>query len=44
MEGSDASQLLASFIEQIRYEKNGGTYAPLRLVYAGDMHEKEMIE
>jgi len=36
LEGSEASQLLWQFIEQIRYEKTGVSYAPLRLIYAGD--------
>ncbi len=35
---------LWSFIEQIRYEKVGGANAPLRLIYAGDQNEKELIE
>jgi len=39
-----ASQTLWAFIEQLRYEKIGVAYQPLRLVYAGESQEKEMIE
>ena len=44
LEDSDASTRLWQLIEQIRYEKNGGSQAPLRLVLAGDPSEKEMFE
>jgi hypothetical protein len=44
VEGYEASQTLSQFMEQIRYEKCGGTYQPLRLVYAGDSQERELIE
>ena len=44
MEGSDISNTLWAFIEHIRYEKIGVSYQPLRLIYAGDTQEREMIE
>ena len=44
IEGYDASNTLSQFIEQLRSEKCGGSYTPLRLVYAGDSSEKEIIE
>ena len=37
LEDSDPSTRLWQLIEQIRYEKVGGSYAPLRLVMAGDL-------
>ena len=40
----EASTRLWQLIEQIRYEKNGGAYAPLRLILAGDAAEKELFE
>ena len=44
LEGSDVSATLSALIEQLRQEKSGCSYAPLRLVYAGDSNEKEMLE
>ena len=44
LEDSPASQLLCQFVEAVRCEKTGLTYQPLRLVYAGDAQEREMIE
>lgn len=44
VEGSSQAALLSQFIEQLRSEKCGGSYAPLRLVYAGDQNEKELVE
>jgi hypothetical protein len=44
IEGSDLSAMLSQLIEQLRSEKSGGSYAPLRLVYAGDSSEKEMFD
>ena len=44
IEGSDLSAVLSQLIEQLRSEKSGGSYAPLRLVYAGDSSEKEMFD
>lgn len=35
LEGSQPSMLLSQFIEQLRSEKFGGAYAPLRLVIEG---------
>jgi hypothetical protein len=40
----DTSMRLWQFIEQIRYEKSAGAYAPLRLILAGDAAEKELFE
>lgn len=44
LEGSDISATLSALIEQLRQEKSGCSYAPLRLVYAGDSNEREMLE
>lgn len=44
VEGSNASAILYALIEQLRSEKTGSSYAPLRLVYAGDSSEKEMLD
>lgn len=44
LEGSPASTALSQLIEQLRSEKTGGSYQPLRLVYAGDGNEKEMLD
>ena len=44
VEDSEPSVMLSQLIEQLRSEKCGGSYAPLRLVYAGDSSEKELIE
>ena len=44
LDGSEISAVLSQLIEQIRTEKSGGSYAPLRLVYAGDSSEKEMFD
>lgn len=43
-EGLEASSLLWNLIEQLRYEKMGVAYQPLRLVLGGDGQEKELIE
>jgi len=45
VEGLDASTTLWNFIEQIRYEKIGVAYAPLRIIYGGEYtNEKEFLE
>lgn len=44
LDGSPHAALLSQFMEQLRSEKCGGSYMPLRLVYAGDSSEREMIE
>ncbi len=44
LEASPHAALLTQFMEQLRLEKCGGSYMPLRLVYAGDSSEKELIE
>lgn len=36
LEGSSEAALLSQFAEQLRSEKCGGAYAPMRLVFAGD--------
>ena len=46
VEGSEQGALLTAFIEQLRSEKFGGAYSPLRLVYSGAdvATEKEIAE
>lgn len=44
VEGSEHSVTLYSFIEQIRAERGGAAYAPLKIIYPGDGSEKEALE
>ena len=44
VEGSDNSQMLWNLIEQLRAEKAGAPYAPLKIIFPGDPQEKEVLE
>lgn len=44
IEEQEASMKLSQLIEQIRNEKGGCTYQPLRLIYAGSKDEKIIME
>ena len=43
-EGSEAGNLLFAFIEQLRAEKGGVAYAPLKIIYPQDPLEKEALD
>jgi hypothetical protein len=43
VEGSEASQILSSLIEQIKYEKGGQGACPVRIIVEGDREGAQTI-